>query len=1765
MLQKSPFSGKPAQSTPNPSPPTTSAGVKTYWDFYNEKTGKTKANTTTRYGGSSSKTSAQEEQDQLDTAVINADARLAENLSGKNYERLQSDLFKIQKTGQVPEKKGRGVFGYIANKLGNAVSESLKPIGYVFKELDESSKAAQAYLKEASDVVLAGINYLGGQPLTDYRPVVSSKQAQAFFEDPNKKLINTGISYIDKPVDFVVDTLTNAGTYVTAGTGAYMGLAGRTVLATELLTVKNLAKYPILKGLESDIIRYGVNAVPREIRQEVGIQSGIHIFGQMVPHTDVIASAITGKFGLISGPRRLIGDAISKLPNSVGTYVQRSVVPQSVRGLVDIGANRVGSNNERVIGLLAARASTSLARGVKNTEHALNMDAILPTLKEIVGYNAKNDVKVAIHSIIEDPVLFKAASPQQQKWAQSIIDWQDGLRNAANDDIVAFGKEFMTNIREIGFIDNYVMHKMDKDAVKFLANEKNSAFKALFQSSALTADELVKTTGAVRHRSLRKPTFDKNTGVLLDADEFMGEKLITNEMASIDGINAIWRDKTGLKTNFFSTNINEIVESYSYSMATSRARTAYARRSMDFGIDVIRPLIDKSVPDKLLAASLLASHKTLKNARLGIYNAVRKQHGRVASAAKDSIQFLDDIITQKVKSTAMNAKDIAAVENSILSLQNQLIDAVKVAMTTSVAERGAFFEQWKPLMEELHALKTALAENDLEKYGIVKELQHLYNAVYPSAKRVPSDVSTLIERIQVARGIAAPKELRELEKRSVAITQQIEEEVAKGTDPQFLNDLLDEEVLLNETIKGISVLGDIRVDAPYAESGFLYTIDENLLPRVFDENIPSAPYRTMDTHPMQPNTGGNYNQDEAAAFHEFFMTAPESVAVHAIPVERLLNTSTVDGYEWLFDGARPNSVGDAVGKALDMMGLNGSTWDEAWTTFVREGTIDPLFAQVEPEMATLIARLGQYHYTKFDDDLVPEEVLLDNFQEIHGLLEGIAFGAAKENSDIAGRELYDNVLGYLTENLPEQADGLLLPSQVVHGMENLTASGQNTVLIPDSFGYSKGLSPQDLEGSPMSAVHFVQDDEMVTNILRSDYISSSLAASERSAAILNEVTNAQENLAAVARLKGERIANNRAAGKLKAAGTRKEKELTRIAERFAKTGELEVTVSGKKVIMTEKQAIASITKAEKKISGATGHMESTQAKRIAGAGKKIEEKLTQQEERLVGLLDTATDLRGWNDTVGSILQKNIDDLRVAVAEQPPKGAAGVESRAWTTKVQRTMDQIPQIQDKRVAKAYDRVTTLLHANESQLALMDDYVAQSAKEYEEVLSGKFGALTYKGVLDGWTELKNLGVQMPTEITELWQPSLKEMFAKQNVNKYWKVHLNIQQFFKTYVTATPGFGVRNAFSATFMNVAKGVRLDSLTDGFAGAMMLMKHGPKEFIERLPAAAQEEMREAMRIVAATGHGSMDELGSLTIRGSGSEKILNNWFTRGNKRFNTHIENAVRLPAALDSLRRGMSFDSAVRRVVDIHFDYSDLSKLDEAAKQIVPFWIWTTRNIPLQIATQYTRPSAYIAYENLRAQFPVDADFPLPSYIREQRPLQIAAGTFLAIDLPQNRLQQTFNSFLQPERLIGQMAPDLKILPEMIMNKQLALDIPFSDKMDKAKGLDYLIARIASAVGANNIGAKNPETGEWEISPKASYIMSQVPQVAQAERLSGGLLGGKPTYKERQLDSLLNYAGIPIKAPKEGAQRSEIIGRQFKVKDFMKDLQKAGLIQKKD
>ena len=158
------------------------------------------------------------------------------------------------------------------------------------------------------------------------------------------------------------------------------------------------------------------------------------------------------------------------------------------------------------------------------------------------------------------------------------------------------------------------------------------------------------------------------------------------------------------------------------------------------------------------------------------------------------------------------------------------------------------------------------------------------------------------------------------------------------------------------------------------------------------------------------------------------------------------------------------------------------------------------------------------------------------------------------------------------------------------------------------------------------------------------------------------------------------------------------------------------------------------------------------------------------------------------------------------------------------------------------------------------------------------------------------------------------------------------------------------------------------------------------------------------------------------------------------------MENALRIPMALDSLRRGHSFDEAVARIRRVHFDYSDLSSLDATAKKFVPFWIWTSRNVPLQVSQMVTRPKAYVQYERLKQEFPVNQDLMVPSWINKMGPLGAGLNAVITPDLPMTRLAQNLKDISTPSGLIGMGTPLLRVPADLWLGKQVALNIPFGE-----------------------------------------------------------------------------------------------------------------------
>jgi hypothetical protein len=293
-----------------------------------------------------------------------------------------------------------------------------------------------------------------------------------------------------------------------------------------------------------------------------------------------------------------------------------------------------------------------------------------------------------------------------------------------------------------------------------------------------------------------------------------------------------------------------------------------------------------------------------------------------------------------------------------------------------------------------------------------------------------------------------------------------------------------------------------------------------------------------------------------------------------------------------------------------------------------------------------------------------------------------------------------------------------------------------------------------------------------------------------------------------------------------------------------------------------------------------------------------------------------------------------------------------------------------------------------------------------------------------------------------------------------------------------------------------------------------------------------------------------------------------NSYTRGVRRANTRVEAAVRFPMALDTILKGGSYDDAVARVTRYHFDYSDLSKLDEVALQFVPFWIWTTRNIPNQITNQFMRPNAYNIFEKVQQTLPVDSEQILPEWQESREPLGfgrfnvplLGEGYYTSQpDMPQQRLQEGLRSILDPRRLIGQAYPFVKLPVEYFAGKQLGIDVgPFPERTP-ARGLELAAVNVLESIGFDPIYDKE---GNKTIAGFTQYALGNaIPLISRIQRLSGGSLGGKENYATRTGQSWLNELGIPITIIKDNNVRSEFINRQFTLKDLTKELISRNLI----
>lgn len=1575
--------------------------------------------------------------------------------------------------------------------------------------------------------------------------------------------------FIGGAQNLIAEEITKPLNYVTGvGEVQYVGKAGRTSLAAKFQTTEMIAKYPVLANKANEITRIGMWAIPREIRLAEGINTGLRLAGKPVQWTEPVADVIGKGWALTRAQIGDISRATVSLPfKAKGFDVIPQLLTPASRKVLAAGGRKVGGeyvlSNAGVIRGLAGWSAAQAGKG----ETGFAYKTFTAQVKKIIDEAREQGVAGKLINLIEDPDLPRTVI--EDGLVKRYKAWQDEAYAAVVDQYKRFGVDFDTDIPDFSFLDNYVHHTISKDAKNWIraANgfDMKTGKKAVFNTNNLSYEEIVTVGAPLKYRSLKA------------GEEFMGRIL---EKGGITEINKIFKEVSGTDVNFFETDIGNIADSYAYSLAKQKSREVFTRRLMAYGEDAAQKLLVNEIPSKALADELIKSHKSLMAVRNSLRLSAANQRQTLKDIVGRGMKYADDLVKENFKQRKLTEREIKATVAKLRALEFDLSRARTMASTVEVSMRENFDSAQSVLLAEIKELRRAIEIGDGGLAEVRTTLQQTYMAMFPNAKRIPDDIQILADRIMAARGAPAAREARAVQAQLRQINTQLD--LVDPNSPEYAA-LVQQEGYYKDLLNGYRIMGEVRSAQTYApDNGFLYTSQTDL-------GSPDAPFQMLHSEPT------------------IFQGAPDVIGVHAVPDNKIVDSRTTDGVQEIFGS---DNFVKSIDTQLQEAGLDANRVFIKTYYDLKQGLpLDPEIERGYPDLVNLIDDIlenaGREMPAGGDPDIV--HAIYDDFVNA---AVGIAHMSGMPDAEIVGRTIIDSALGdvALAADLEKQLDGLLLPAKLF----DETAEDGATVIIKPQ-GYT--VTPSNSATAPVQGA----DNPVLGSILRSDYTTASEAAAGR----LAGAASARKEVDVARTAIGDRIRELTAQKEMLATqkGQRQEVVAGARAQVANIVGKKQTLVVGGKTVVLDRagitKALQAATKQEAKlranlersIAQAVGNI------KVGGAGsvKGAETKLLNYQDRLGVLFDQAKTLKQWNDSTGNAMRNELAAVGQAMLNMPARGEAGVAAREWVRSVQRSVESTKYIKDKTVKAAYERVTELLHVGEIGLAEAEDAVVASAELLDIVKAGRFGAIMAPieaRTLEGWEAIMGLGVQAPEQLLSVWKPNLEKLLSKANANIATRFLAASRDLFKTYAVTSVGFVVRNSYSSMFMNGVAGVDGMTAVKGVQAMNALNKHGAVKWLDELgitDPVLRGQYEEALKAAIATGlQGSFTDLREPVLAGTLGERVINllnktgldsssfgtrmqpvaknsadfirkqgfstNSYTRVVRRANTRVEAAVRFPMALDTILRGGTYDDAVAKVTRYHFDYSDLSKLDEAALQLVPFWIWTTRNIPNQITNQFMRPNAYNIYEKVQQTLPVDSEQIIPEWQEPYEPLGIGRGNVAGLgegyytaqlDLPQQRLSEGLRSILDPSRLIGQAYPFVKLPAEYLAKRQLGIDVgPFPDQAP-ARGLDLALLNIMEKIGFTPLV---DDQGNKTISGFTQYALGNaIPLISRLQRLSGGSLGGKENYATRTGQSWLNELGIPIRIIKDDNVRSELINRQFTLKDFVKEMIDRKLIPSED
>jgi hypothetical protein len=373
----------------------------------------------------------------------------------------------------------------------------------------------------------------------------------------------------------------------------------------------------------------------------------------------------------------------------------------------------------------------------------------------------------------------------------------------------------------------------------------------------------------------------------------------------------------------------------------------------------------------------------------------------------------------------------------------------------------------------------------------------------------------------------------------------------------------------------------------------------------------------------------------------------------------------------------------------------------------------------------------------------------------------------------------------------------------------------------------------------------------------------------------------------------------------------------------------------------------------------------------------------------------------------------------------------------------------------------------------------------------------------------------------------------------------------FFKAYATLTPGFHVRNAISNTFQMFAAGAEVKNMFEGMRLYKSLGHHlqNGKSIEEWLIAEVPSHLRMQARIAADTtmalGGGNVDDAFRefLSLK---KNVLTDNFAIRASRSTGHHVEGSARFTLAFDTAMNGGDFNASFNRTKKFLFDYNDPTILDDTVRNIIPFWTWMSRNLPLQLTNQWHNPKPYMIYKHFADNFGAGVG-DMPGYMKDQGAFNVGGNNFLAPDMPHIKMQQQIQEFQDPRKLLSYLNPAIRVPMELAGNRQFFNNAQFGDKYSKPGSRYLAFQPLLEALGQ----VKHNSKGEAVISEKGKYAVdSLLPSLGQAERMfpsAGGSADGMAWAR---------YLGVPIRNVNNKMMDSEYYNR-------MQQLQKLQIQQK--